>query len=124
MFFFSYRRPDPAILNGRNKMEAKALIMSRFAMLDCANNYETKYKGKNCQICKCLDDECHRINDCMKFKDVNMFDKSERVDFGKVFESDPETLTSIARTVLSIWDIENGRNTMKLLTEEPSLTHD
>ena len=55
-------------------IQTRALIMGRYGMLDCKTNYAVKYGGKNCLDCNMLDDEAHRINDCVKYSSVNRCD--------------------------------------------------
>ena len=63
-------RPLSSILN-RNKLKARTLMMGLFGMLDCAANYRHGYGGSYCRQCGVKDDENHRINTCVRFKDRN-----------------------------------------------------
>ena len=107
------RRPMTEILDKQRRI-AKALIMGLCGMLDCANNYAHKYGTKVCDVCQQLDDESHRINHCKKWRTTNLYDSSLKVDFSKIVSRDPETLGRLGHVIVKIWDLENGKNTMRL----------
>ena len=65
------RRPDKFITN-HSKLIARANIMGRFGMLQCAANFSNGYRGKKCGRCKVEDNESHRINDCLEWKHINL----------------------------------------------------
>ena len=82
-------------------------------MLDCRNNYVGKYGSKICDECKCIDDERHAANYCVKWKNVNRHGDIEKILFDNVFTDDKLTLDSIATELLNIWDIANDRNSIR-----------
>ena len=84
--------------------------MSRYGMLDCANNYAIKYGGKLCRMCNETDDEDHRINFCQKWKGINLYNNPMKVDFKDVFSSDENRCLQIVKVIASLWDLESGRN--------------
>ena len=43
-------------------IEARALIMGRYGMLDCKANFSMGYGGKMCNECDVEDNENHRLN--------------------------------------------------------------
>ena len=97
---------------GLTRMKAKAIIMGRYGMLDCANNYEGKYGSRNWDLCGVTDDETHRVNNCEKWRDINHFSSDEKIDFGSVHSVVKEDLEGISAVILSIWDLKNGKNCM------------
>ena len=42
-------------------------------MPDCGTNYKHGYGGEKCKQCNEPDDENHRLNDCIKYKERNLF---------------------------------------------------
>ena len=64
-----------------SKYDTKTLIMARYGMLWCAKNFKTQFGGQNCQTCGTIDDENHRINECVLYKEKNWHGKEEKVDF-------------------------------------------
>ena len=71
------REPQHTILK-TSKHETKTIIMARYGLLECGKNFKGTL-NVNCDTCNCLDDEDHRINFCIKLKEVNLYD-TRRVD--------------------------------------------
>ena len=91
----------------------RTIIMARYGMLDCANNYKGKYGTKICTTCNVIDNESHRINDCRKWKDINLFGKDLVINFDAVYSEDLNTLKQISNLLQSIWNLENNKNEMR-----------
>ena len=109
----NYRRTTNSVLMKMSKLKAKAIIMLRYGMLECAANYENKYKSKKCDNCHTLDDASHRINFCERWKHINFWDSEIKIDVKQAFSEEKEDLENIALNVLAIWDLRNGKNCMK-----------
>ena len=67
-----------------------------------------------CETCDCIDDEKHVINDCIKRKSVNHYSCPDKVNFEDVYSDDKVTLDNIANQLLMIWDLENGKNAVRI----------
>ena len=95
-------------------IKARAIIMGRYMMLDCANNFENKYGSKKCDVCNVIDDEIHRINYCPKWESINYCDNDEqaKIDFSLIYSDKKSDLEETADVILSIWDLKNGKNSM------------
>ena len=109
------RKPDELLSKNQSLPFARALIMGRYGMLDCANNYSMKYGGKNCRNCGVLDDETHRINHCKLYENINRFNSSEKVIFDDIYSNDHNLGRQIVSIVMSMWDLESGKNEMRTL---------
>ena len=94
----------------------RALIMGRAGMLQCANDFSTKYKTKNCNDCGVVDDESHRINHCMRWQAINLKEKDEKVDFDDIYTNDAVKCRAVLGKIISIWDLANGKNDMRKAT--------
>ena len=106
------RKPLSSILCC-NKLKARTLIMGLFGMLDCAANYKHGYGMVDCKQCGVKDDESHRINSCLRFKDRNLYYSTYKYDFQSIYSDDDE---SVGRTLLVIehmWRLDNGKNEMR-----------
>ena len=79
------RRLDPFLAKHESLTYAKVLIMARYGMLDCANNYASKYGGRMCKLCNAIDDENHRMNLCKKWETINYYTSQTKVDFNDVY---------------------------------------
>ena len=88
--------------------------MARYGMLDCANNFASKYGGKMCKVCNETDDENHRINSCQEWKTTNFYTSQTKVDFNDIYSSDENTCLQILDVIASLWDLENGKNEMRV----------
>ena len=58
------RRPRPELLKA-TKSKTKTIILARYGMLECGQNFSGT-QNKQCDNCKCIDDESHRLNYCTK----------------------------------------------------------
>ena len=92
----------------------KMIIMARYRMLDCAKNFKGKYGTEYCKECNVVDDESHRLNSCVKWKHVNLYNGGYSIDFSAVFSEDKNTLRLMSRLLRSVWNLENGKNEMRL----------
>ena len=97
---------DQFLVKYQSLSYAKVLIMARYRMLDCANNYSIKSGGKMCCLCKEIDDENHRINWCKKWEGVNLCDSQAKADFQDIYCSDDEKIIKIVETIASLLDLE------------------
>ena len=65
-------------------------------MLECGSNYKGTLREK-CVTCDVVDDEDHRLNHCITFRDSNFCDKDEKLPFKQIYSHDE----SVIRTMLS-----------------------
>ena len=109
------RNPQP-FMNRNNKLIARAYLMGRYGMLQCAANFSMGYGGKNCRQCGVIDDEQHRINNCEVWKDVNLFTSNEKINFKLLYSEDEQESLPIVEKILEMWDLGNNKNCMKVVT--------
>ncbi len=100
------------------RLMTKAVMMARSGMLECSNNYKNKYKTSSCQKCGVEDSEIHRINDCILYRKTSKYDKQDKFDYKLVYSDKPEEIRKAAEAILNIWDLANGKNTMKSVQTE------
>ena len=108
------RELDPLLAKHQSIKYAKLLIMARYGMLDCANNYASKYGGKLCNVCKVIDDENHRINWCKRLESINLYNGKSKADFQDIYSRDESKCLHIVEIVASLWDLESGKNEMRM----------
>ena len=87
--------------------------MGRFGMLKCANNFSYGHGTKMCDKCNVVDNESHRINDCEKWADTNLANRSQKVTFDDIYLDDNERCLKVVEIILTLWDLENGKNEMR-----------
>ena len=81
---------DPFISKNQSVTFTRALIMGRYGMLQCANNFSNGYGSKDCKSCCVIDNENHRLNHCPLWATVNLYHKSTKVDFDDIYADDYE----------------------------------
>ena len=81
-------------------------------MLKCANNFSHGSGGKLCKDCAVLDDENHRINYCKKWEGVNLYNVRDKTIFDDIYSKELDKCHAVINTVLSVWDLDNGKNDM------------
>ena len=107
------RKPDEFFNQYQTILHARALIMGRYGMLKCAKNYHNGHGTKLCPECKVLDDEPHRINDCIKWRSVNRYDSDMKIKYDDIFSSDRSKCVEVLKVIISVWDLESGRNEIR-----------
>ena len=109
----SYERTPVQGIFKRNRLEARTQIMSLCHMLNCANNYKVGNSSQICTNCNEVDDENHRINDCSKYQQFNLFLSPIKYDFMSIYSKDEETISRTIEVVLSAWNLANNKNEMR-----------
>ena len=107
------RGPDSFVLCNDYILYTRALIMGRYGMLKCASNFSNGYGTKMCDKCNILDDETHRINQCVKWQETNRSVTGDKIDYNNIFSDDTAKCSEIVTIILSLWDLENGKNEMR-----------
>ena len=108
------RKTDVFISRQQYILHTRTLIMGRFGMLKCANNFSNGFKSKMCDKCGVLDNESHRINECPKWQNINLFASDEKINYADIYSHDIDMCLAVIDIILSIWDLENGKNEMRI----------
>ena len=95
----------------RSKLATKTIILARSGMLECGKNFKGTIPEK-CRTCESIDDENHRLNDCITFRDTNFYDSETKVDFHKIYSNDIETLREIIPIIQKVWNTKTAHGTM------------
>ena len=106
------RKPHPLLLEN-NKLIARAYMMGRFGMLQCAANFSMGNGGKDCSNCRVLDNESHRINVCPLWAKTNYTSSQENVDFSAINSNTVKDVMRVIEVILRMWDLGNGNNSMR-----------
>ena len=101
-------------MSENNKLVARAYIMARYGMLQCAANFSCGYGTKTCRECDTIDDENHRINHCKLWYKNNLSLSVEKIDFTDVYSEDRNKSLKVIERVLMMWDLGNGKNAMRI----------
>ena len=107
------RTLDPFIMRNQSIIHARALIMGRLGMLQCAKNFAIHHGTKQCKDCGVLDDESHRMNFCIKYRSVNHCDKAEKIEFHDIYSDDDDKIMNVVKAIICVWDLANNKNEMR-----------
>ena len=105
-----YKRKPLEIMQYGSVIASRAFIMGRYGMLQCKNNFSFGNTDRNCGECGTLDDENHRMNNCVLYRAVNLYDSRSKLDFDMVYSNEIDSSLKIVDMILRIWDLGNGRN--------------
>ena len=108
-----YARKPETFMKEDNKLIARAYIMGRYGMLQCAANYSMGYATKMCAECGVTDDENHRINHCKLWLNTNLFSSCDKLNFEDIYSDDRSKSLKVIERILLMWDLGNGRNIMR-----------
>ena len=107
----NYRRQPLDILQQLTKQETKILMMARYGMLECGQNFKGTL-SELCSKCQCTDDEEHRLNFCPKYG-VNNFSKEPlKIRFDTVYSNNVNDVKLITSRIAEVWDVLNGHGSM------------
>ena len=109
----NYKRIPLPIINNLTSIQTRALIMGRYGMLECRNNFSMGSGVKTCGVCNVIDDEMHRMNDCEKYRYVNWYECNEKIDFEKIYSDELGDVLYVVDAVLKVWDLEHGKNAVR-----------
>ena len=109
----NYRRNPSPLISRLSCLKTRALIMGRYGMLECKANFSCGFGSKICGECNVEDDESHRMNHCPKYRSINRYDESVKINFGDIYSDEMEIAGPVIEAVLSMWDLANSRNKMK-----------
>ena len=109
----SYKRQIQLEILKTTKQEAKTILIARYRMLQCGKNFKGTI-NEQCSQCKCIDDENHRLNYCIKWKNINYYDETEKVDFDLVFSTDIQILRNVIGKIEKVWNTRNAHGTMNV----------
>ena len=109
-----YKRGPLKIMEKGSVVVARAVIMGRYGMLKCRANFSSSFKDKNCPSCKMIDDENHRINQCVLYRSINLYDSSDKINYDWIYSNDLNEVLNVVKIILKMWDLGFGKNTMRV----------
>ena len=80
-------------------------------MLECGKNFKGSMR-ETCSRCNVIDDENHRLNHCVTYRNVNLYDMQKKADFTDVFSSDINTIRLIIKQIEKVWNVTNAHGSM------------
>ena len=104
------RKPKDEILLC-TKNECKALIIARYGMLECGMNFKGTLDSQ-CLTCNTINDEEHRLNNCMRLKEINFCDSIDKIPFNTIHSTDIQQLRVVISRISQVWNIKTGHGSM------------
>ena len=111
-----YKREPLEVMNYGSLLVTRAMIMGRYGMLNCKANFSCGSKNKECNMCGVLDDENHRINNCIKYEETNLYKQGEKIDFSQIYSNNLANVIKVVEVILKLWDLGYGKNMMRQKT--------
>ena len=81
-------------LTKRSKQQTKTIILGRNRMLTCGRNFKATM-SEICKECNEIDDEDHRLNECLLWSDTNFRENAIKPKFNEIFSENDATLSEI-----------------------------
>ena len=105
------RRPDVTILR-TSKQETKTIIMARYGQLECGVNFKGTLK-EICNTCHSIDNEKHRLNTCLKWKDMNLSEFESKANYDLAYSDSLEHIRTIVSHINKVWNTRTACGTMQ-----------
>ena len=100
------RQPCQTITNS-TKQHAKTIMIARFRMLECGVNFKGTL-SEICRTCKTKDDENHRMNHCVKYRAINLYDSDEKTPFELIYSRDETELSIVVKIIEKVWNTKSA----------------
>ena len=88
-------------------------MIARYGMLECGKNFKGS-RSEMCKICNQIDNEDHRLNHCQKYREVNFYSNSIKIDFEQIHTNDLAVLRELMSKVSRVWNTHNAYGSMNL----------
>ena len=108
-----YKREAQKEIINSTKQQTKTLMIARFGMLECGKNFRGTI-DQHCKKCNCLDDEDHRLNHCIRWRSINLYDCNEKVDLNAIHSNNLHDLQPIISKIETLWNTKNAYGTMNM----------
>ena len=88
-------------------------MIARFGMLEFGKNFRGSLE-QLCKECDTIDDENHRLNSCIRWKNINLYDSIEKVDVNTIHSENLHDLRTIISIIERVWNTKNAHGTMNM----------
>ena len=106
------RKPPKEILKS-TRQKARAIVLARAGMLECGKNFKGKMPER-CTVCGSIDDEDHRMNHCVRWKNNNRCEMLEKIPFSNVYSDQSEILDIVLKEIEKVWMLDFGSSGMRI----------
>ena len=109
----NYERKPKTELLLCTKNECKTIIIARYGMLECGTNYKGTLNSQ-CTTCNTIDNEEHRLNECIRFKEKNFHGTNDKIPFSTIYSDNIEELRALMSRISQVWNVRTGHGTMNI----------
>ena len=82
-------------------------MMARYGVLECGKNYKGTMR-EICDTCNCIDDENHRLNYCIKWRNMNLYESTE-----KLYSDSLVDIRHITDMIEKVWNTHTANGSMR-----------
>ena len=82
-------------------------------MLTCGRNFKATM-NQICKECNKVDDENHRLNECLLWSDTNFRENVIKPKFNDIFSENDTTLNEIIEKIEHVWELKYANGRMKI----------
>ena len=108
----NYKRiPDHSILR-TSKHETRTIMLARYGVLECGKNYKGTMK-EICETCNCSDDENHRLNYCPKWKNMNLYEITEKLNFDRLYSDSLVDIRRLTNVIENVWNTRTANGSIR-----------
>ena len=107
----SYKRQSQTTILKTSKQETRTIMIARYGLLECGKNFKGTLR-EICIQCDTIDDEDHRLNHCPKWRENNLYDSVEKVNFADIYSNDLQIIRDINVHVEKVWNTHNSNGSM------------
>ena len=108
----TYKREPQINILRTSKRETKTITMARYGVLECGYNYKGTMK-ETCDLCNCIDDENHRLNFCKKWKNLNLSESVEKLDYNLIYSDNLMDIRHVTNVLENVWNTHNANGTIR-----------
>ena len=102
-----YQRQPLQELLQCTKQETKAIIIARYGMLECGQNFKGSLR-ETCAHCNEPDNENHRLNFCKRYEDINLYNSDSKANFDDIYSDNIQTIKGIVTHIEKVWNVRTA----------------
>ena len=96
------------------EMKFNRHFFTKYQKLTQILSWKARCKNAEKNLDKCRENSSAAMNDCKKWEGINMYGKQGAIEFDCIYSENHEECGTIVDNIVKMWDIENGKNTMRV----------
>ena len=107
----NYQRTPLSEFLHSTRHETKTIMIARFGMLECGQNFKGSL-STTCLACNVLDNESHRLNYCVKYKENNLYSSNDKANFEDIYSDDIDVIKRVIIHIEKVWNVKTAHGSM------------